>query len=93
MERTTFTYEMESEIRGFHVYGQTWRPTIGDLLSTDREQANEDDKFAVAVYGTHPNENELMGHLPAEFSRNNCYLFYSERWRNCLPGDWEKGSL
>ena len=74
MGGTTFTYEMESEIRGFHVYGQTWRPTIGDLLSTDREQANEDDKFAVAVYRTHLNENELVGHLPAEFSRIAAYF-------------------
>ena len=43
--------------------------TIGDLLSTDRELANEDDKFAVGVYCTNPNENELVGHLLAEFSR------------------------
>ena len=41
---------MESEIRGYHVYGSIWKPQIGDLLLTDREASNEDDKFAVAVY-------------------------------------------
>ena len=56
MGGTTFTYEMESEIRGFHVYGKMWRATIGDLLSTDQELANEDDKFAVGVYCTNPND-------------------------------------
>ena len=74
MDGTTFTYEMESEIRGFHVYGKAWRPTIGDLLSTDWELANEDDKFAVCVYRTNHNENELVGHLPAEFSRIAAYF-------------------
>ena len=56
------------------MYGKAWRPTIGDMLSTDRELANEDDKFAVGVYCTNPNENELMGHLPAEFSRIAAYF-------------------
>ena len=50
MNGATYTYEMESEIRGYHVYGSSWKPKIGDLLLTDREVSNEDDKFAVAVY-------------------------------------------
>ena len=32
------------------------------------------DKFAVGVYRTNPNENELVGHLPAEFSRIAAYF-------------------
>ena len=91
MAGTTFTYEMESEIRGFHVYGKAWRPTIGDLLSTDRELANEDDKFAVGVYRTNHNKNELVGHLPAEFS---CIApYFIQNSGNFLQSDWEKGSL
>lgn len=27
-----------------------WRPTFNDLLATNRELSNEDDKFAVGVY-------------------------------------------
>ena len=50
MNGATYTYEMESEIRGYHVYGSSWKPEIGDLLLTDREVSNEDDKFAVALY-------------------------------------------
>ena len=65
---------MKSEIRGYHVYGNTWKPTIGDILSADRELSNEDDKFAVGVYETDSTGNKLVGHLPAEFSRIACYF-------------------
>ena len=41
---------MENEIRGYHVYGSSWKPKIGDVLLTDREVSNKDDKFAVAVF-------------------------------------------
>ena len=51
-----------------------WRPTIGNQLSTDRERVNEDDNFAVGVYCTKDNENELVGHLQAEFSRITAYF-------------------
>lgn len=32
------------------MYGKMRRPTINDLLTTNRELSNEDDKFAVGVY-------------------------------------------
>ena len=50
MNGTTYTYEMENEIRGYHVYGSSWKPKIGDFFLNDRDVSNEDDKFAVAVY-------------------------------------------
>ena len=66
---------MESEIRGYHVYGSSWKPKIGDFLLTDREVSNEDDKFAVAVYEELGfDELRIVGHLPAEFSRTAAYF-------------------
>jgi len=46
----TCTYEMESEIRGYHVYQSCWKPKIGNLLMTDWEVSKEENKFVVAVY-------------------------------------------
>ena len=66
---------MESEIRGFHVYGSSWKPKIGDFLFTDREVSNEDDKFAVAVYEELGIDGKkIVGHLPVEFSRIASYF-------------------
>ena len=66
---------MESEIRGYHVYGSSWKPKIGDLLLTDREVSNKDDKVAVAVYEELGfDETKIVGHLPVEFSRIAAYL-------------------
>ena len=73
MNGATCTYEMENEIRGYHLYGSNWKPKIGDLLLTDREVSNEDDKFAVAVYEElgfdELDGKKIVGHLPVEFSR------------------------
>ena len=73
MNGATYTYEMESEIRGYHVYGSSCRPKICDLLLTDREVSNEDDKFALAVYEELGFDElygkKIVGHLPVEFSR------------------------
>ena len=41
---------MGSEIRGYHVYVECWKPEIGQSLLTDRELSNDAVKFAVAVY-------------------------------------------
>ena len=75
MNGATYTYEMKSEIRGYHVYGSSWKPKIGDLLLTDREVSNEDDKFAVAVYEELGIDGKrIAGHLPVEFSRIAAYF-------------------
>jgi len=75
MSGATPTYEMDSEIRGYLVYGSSWKPKIGDLLLTDREASNGDDKFAVAVYQElGSGEKKIVGHLPVEFSRIAAYF-------------------
>jgi len=69
------TYEMDSEIRGYHVYGSSWKTQNRRLLLTDREVSNEDDKFAVVVYRElGVNEKKIVPHLQVEFSRIAAYF-------------------
>ena len=42
-------YEMESCVRGFHVYNELWTLHVGDNLQCIPDSGNRDDPFAVAV--------------------------------------------
>ena len=42
-----FTYQVESVIRGHHIYKTVWTPFIGETLSLRIEDGNEQDSFAV----------------------------------------------
>ena len=61
MDKFTF----DSAVRGYHVYKVVWKPAIGEKLQADQELDNEVDKFAVKVV----KNNEIVGHLPREYSR------------------------
>ena len=87
MNGATYTYELKSEIRGYHVYGSSWKPKIGDLLLTDREVSNKDDKFALAVYEElgfdEFDGKKIVGHLPVEFSRFAAYFTENDGEISC----------
>ena len=84
MNGTTYTYEMENETRGYHVYGSSWKPKIGDFLLTDREVSNEDSKFAVAVYEELSIDGKkIVGRLPVEFSRIAAYFIENGGETSC----------
>lgn len=71
----TYTYEMDSEIREYHVYVSSWKPQIGDFVSTGPEVPDEDDKFAAAVFEELGiDRKKIVGHLPMEFSRIAAYF-------------------
>ena len=40
---------LESVIRGRHIYKQIWRPLVGEILTLEREEDNNHDKFAVSL--------------------------------------------
>ena len=40
---------LESVIRGRHIYKQIWRPLVWDILTLEREEAKNHDKFAVSL--------------------------------------------
>ena len=44
-----FSVRINGAVRGYHVYGATWNPYVGELLTTVPETANREDKYAVAV--------------------------------------------
>ena len=39
--------ELESAVRGLHVYKPTWTPVIGEELTAEREPGNSENRFAV----------------------------------------------
>ncbi|CAH3023524.1 unnamed protein product [Porites evermanni] len=59
------TFAFASAVRGYHVYKDVWKPSIGEKLVAKREFNNPMDKHAVKVV----KDDETVGHLPREFSR------------------------
>ena len=51
------TFEIESMVRGYHVYNETWEAVIGEQLTCERDTTNW---FAVAVMKL----DAIVGHLP-----------------------------
>ena len=39
---------VDSFVRGYHVYKDIWVPIIGEILFSEQEPGNEEDRFAVA---------------------------------------------
>lgn len=58
-------FQMESFVRGHHVYQASWTPSVGEVLTVRRELANEHDRFAVAVL----KDGEVVGHIPCTLSK------------------------
>jgi hypothetical protein len=57
-------FELESCIRGYHVYYLAWTPREGEVLHCVRELGNPEDPFAVAV----KNDSDTVGHIPRKIS-------------------------
>ena len=62
--------ELNSAIRGHHVYKEIWNPFIGEELQCKMEHGNVHDMYAVAV----TREDIVVGHLPRNIS-TPCHLF------------------
>ena len=60
MEKSTF----DSAVRGYHVYKDVWKPTMGEKLHTEQEPDNAVNKFAMKVV----KNNKTVSHLPREYS-------------------------
>ena len=61
-----FGFTVRTAVRGYHVYKDSWAPTVGEEFVCYRERANEHDRHVVAVYGD-GDRNDVLGHLPREF--------------------------
>ena len=64
LEMMALSYSIETVIRGYHVYGAVWsvRQGEGEVLYCDRELANPEDEFAVAV--KLQDSRTTVGHIP-----------------------------
>ena len=58
------TFSVESCVRGYHVYKNTWEPYHGECLCCSREHYNRTDPFAVAVM----KGEDTVGRVPRRFS-------------------------
>ena len=69
-----YRVSFKTVIRGHHVYKQSWKPEINQVLhckEDKRAEAKEYDTNAIGLYVTHecPDaENTLAGHVPIELS-------------------------
>lgn len=60
-----FSFQLESVIRGHHVFKSVWTPFIGETLPLNVEEGNGHDIHAVAIM----KDSAVVGHVPREISR------------------------
>ena len=64
------TIEVDSCVRGHHVYNHIWTPTLGEDLQCITEDSNDNDPYAVAIM----KRDDIIGHVPQRMS-GACSLF------------------
>ena len=58
-------YDLESVVRGHHIYKRVWDPYLDELLTVQPEAGNDHDRHAVSVL----KDGEIVGHVPKEISK------------------------
>jgi len=66
----SMSFSVQSVIRRYHEYKDTWVAVIGEEFSCQREPMNREDRFAVAV----EKDSSIVGHIPRKISAI-CSLF------------------
>ena len=71
-----FSVCVNGAVRGYHIYGTTWNPYVGEQLTTVPETANREDKYAVAVKQNGDDESDAVtvGHIPREISKLSSFF-------------------
>ena len=64
--------EIETVIRGYHVYKEIWTATTGEALTCRQETDNFHDRFAVAIM----KESDVQHFILDGLLHNFVYLFY-----------------
>ena len=70
--------EIQSTVRGHHIYKAIWTPVIGEELTVIPEEANDHDPHAIAVL----KDEVIVGHVPRELSR--ILFFFLRRLRSSI---------
>ena len=90
---TCMEIEVESCVRGHHVYSTIWNPVLGERLTCKRELDNVEDRYAVAIC---KDEDTVVGHVPRKISflcsvfirrggSIHCLVNGDRRYSNDLP--------
>ena len=58
------SFEVQSCIRGHHIYQSVWKPQIEQSLQCECEQGNLKDPYAIAVLDDTCRYIKTVGHLP-----------------------------
>ncbi len=59
-----YSFELQSCVRGFHIYQTVWSPRLDEELECLREDGNVMDRCACGVYKS----QVLVGHLPRKIT-------------------------
>ena len=90
--------EIDTYVKGYHVYKNMWKPTVNEELETEMEPDNVMDKYAVCV----EKNNFIAGHLPlsknGKFAKMIFYFLRADQDAECKVvitvkevnlGDWD----
>ena len=71
--------EIDTYVKGYHVYKNIWKPTVNEELETEMEPNNVMNKYAVCV----KKNTSIVGHLPlcknGEFTKMIFYFFKADQ--------------
>jgi len=79
------TFQRESMVRGYHIYGEQWEAAVGEELECRQERGNPRDTYAVAVV----RDDITVGHLPRKIPRISVLCIRN----NSLPSNGQKKVL
>ena len=65
--KNNYSLSVESVIRGYHVYKETWNPYKGEKLMCNHDKREEAKIFEDLAVGTYK-DSRLVGHVPIELS-------------------------
>ena len=64
------SFQIESCVRGHHIFKATWTPLLGQFREVQPESGNSHDAYVIATLL----DDTVVGHLPCEFSRVAFYF-------------------
>ena len=73
-------------IRGRHITSRSWRPLVREILTLEREEDNNHDKFAVSLL----KDAAVLGHDPREILQVFWYFLRHEETIICEDTDQRK---
>ena len=80
------TFQLESYVRGYHIYQKLWEAVIEEELQCQRQHDNPIDIYTVAVR----RGRTVVGHLPLRLSHLCTPLKNFRTFNFRHPGHWQK---